>query len=156
MSVLTRTERLLGGWMGALTLISALVVIVLCLDPLRCCEALAWTGSWWAPGDVSVECTGVWAALLVPGWGATGLCAAMVAIDPRQNRPFALPIIGGRAGCWLLLLHLLGRDGPDLMVIGLAVVETPVWLATTALFYGSVRAVNGSWLRGGPSGDRQA
>lgn len=82
---------------------------------------------------------------LLGGPGLLGVsgCLLMVALEPRQHRPFALPAVLALAAA-----TLVSARGPA----GLG--ETLVWGAVTLAVVvsqeGARRSVHGSWLRGGP------
>ena len=82
-------------------------------------------------------------ALGGPGRIGVGLCALMAGIEPRRNRPLALPLIGALLGG--AILSMLG-GWPRSHVIadgGLAV-------AIVVLMESARSSVNGSLIRGGP------
>src|SRR5688500_4402061 len=81
-------------------------------------------------------------ALGGPGRRAVAGCALLAGLEPRRNRPFALPI--ALAGLGGTLAAALAGDAAA------AGIEAAATAATAGLLAAARASVNGPWLRGGP------
>lgn len=117
MTQLTPAERRLG-----------LVMLLFGPLSLAAAAALVWTGHA--------------AAFSAPGRVALALCAAMVGIEPRRNRPFSLPVIAtALVGAALAVVHAHWT---------LAALDAGVGLLALVTSEQARRSVSGALLRGGP------
>lgn len=150
MTRLSRWERRFGWFMLGSGLIYAVVGLFFAFFPGtgRLLAGLPGVALGLPEGDALPA--SLWHPLAVSMMLTIATCALLAGIDPRRNRPYALPVIVSKATSTFTALGLVLAGQAQASALGVVVTDLPILVATAALYAAATRSVNGSWLRGGP------